>query len=282
MKILIVGIDSTIGRSVANALSAKGHTVIGTSRRESEQHLQFDLNQNASQWPDFPDDLDAAFIAAAITSQSICAENPILARFVNVDQTLRLAEFLTSKGIHVIYPSTNIVLACDMPLQPVDAPLAPIGVYARMKADVETALHGNARATIARLPKILDGNSGILSTWRTKLAQGETIEAFTNLIVSPVSLGYAATFITTLLEKKPNGVWQISGDREISYYDLAVALAKYMGVPTSKNPVIPTRMPESAIAAPLHPGMDTSLTKDVLGMPSQTLHALLEDAHINA
>jgi len=65
MKILIIGSDSNLGQAVAQYARGQGHTVIETSRRaHSNEKLFFDLSEDKTAWTTWPDDINAAFIAA--------------------------------------------------------------------------------------------------------------------------------------------------------------------------------------------------------------------------
>lgn len=272
MKVLIVGIDSLIGNSVVSALVDSGIDVVGTTRRQNSKDISifFDLSTSENEWPEWSDDIDVAFIASSITKHQICNDDPEFAEFINVKQTLKLINQLHSQGIRVIFPSTNIVLACDKMAQEVVSALAPIGTYAQGKAKVELACSELSNITIARLPKILDSGSGVVSDWKNKLSKGVKITAYTNLMISPVSLGYVTLFIIALIKNKKYGVWHLSGDSEISYYNLA---CKLYGADNVEN----LDMIDNDIITPQHPAMDCSVTEAELGISAQSINSLLED-----
>lgn len=277
MKVLIIGVDSLIGKSMSRYL--KDDDIIGTTRQKNRKYksrIYFDLNKDEPQWPDFPDDIDCALITASMTSQQQCAENPDAAQHINVTQTIKLIKHLINKNIHVVFPSTNIVLACKAPMQNIDSPVNPIGAYATGKADVEAAFTDNPKVTIARLPKILDSHSGIIQKWSDDLIKGKTIEAYSNLKISPVSLDYVSHFLAKLIHQKYNGIWHISGSSEPSYYDIAYALCDKLNV--SRNNIIEQEMRiQSGIANPIHPSLDCSITQNKLGISAQPISNLLDD-----
>lgn len=276
MKALIVGGNSFLGRAVAQGLSAFGHDTVMTSRDQSSQdHIYFDLSSPQEDWPIFPDNIEAAFIATAITRQAACENDPQYSHFINVDQTLRFIDHLGQFGIHTIFPSTNIVLACDHPLQNIDCLLAPQGLYAEQKAEVENALRGRKGVTIVRFPKILDPYAGIIQNWKDTLAQGKTIEALDELIISPITLDYAAHFIIKSMEKQHSGLLQMSGDQEISYYHLAQSLAEHWGY--SPSCVHKQDLPDHMLSLPRHPSLDCSLSQKLCGIGAQAFETLIEE-----
>jgi len=277
MNILIIGKDSLLGKSLAYRLRKDGHNITGTTRNDviTNRDIFFDLSTEEENWPNWPDDIDAAFIATAITKQSLCQEQPDIARFINIDQTLKLISSLRAKNIHVVYPSTNLVLSCKNPYQPDDAPLRPIGFYGKTKAEIETSSINKEGVTIARLPKILDGDSGLLNNWQEKLTKGIEVSAYNNLIISPISLSHAVDFLYKLIQKQPGGIWQISGEEELSYYQLCCKLAEFISAPT--NLVKSGVMPESIAATPIHPSLSCKKTQKALGIGNQSLSNLLKD-----
>lgn len=274
MKFLIVGVNSLLGSALEKALSKKGHTVIGTRRRVSDKSnsLQFDLSTSPENWPDWPLDIDAVFIAAAVTSQEVCLKGPEYADFINVSQTLLLIEQLRNLGTHILYPSTNLVLPCIRTDQSVETAYGPIGTYGENKATVEKVLRQYEGVTIARLPKILDISHGILRSWSQQIDEQKTVKVYTNLIVSPVSLAYCMDFLLQLMVRQPGGIWHLSGAEEFSYAEVAQAFIRSRNYPSGTERLLNySQMDTSKGALPRHPGLDCSETEKVLGIAPQKL-----------
>ena len=91
-KILIVGVDSFIGKSLAIHCFANKIKFIGTTRRlkrVNDINKFLDLNLEPSLvW--FPNDFSTAIICAGITSIEYCQKNPELSRNVNVINTVNI------------------------------------------------------------------------------------------------------------------------------------------------------------------------------------------------
>ena len=273
MHMLVIGGDSLIGGAVIRALRARNYRVTMTTRRTTHDNAQIFFDLAATERPAWPKDIDAAFIAVGITAQAACENDPAQAYFMNVTQTARLVRDLQAHGIHSVYPSTNLVLPCDTPMQGVDTPRAPFGVYGRCKAEIEVLFEHDKGVAIARLPKILDRHGGILQDWRERIARGEHITAFSDLMVSPVSLDYAATFIVRLMENRPHGIWHLSGDKEYSYAEIAQALFPSDMVGVCEMPA------QQQAACPAHPGLDCAFSEKHLGIPAQPLSDVLKNYH---
>lgn len=277
MKTLIVGADSLLGNAVIKNL--KEGSTLGTSRKKeniSKSVFYFDLGVPEEHWPNFPDNINCAFIAAAISKQSQYTQNPKYAKHINIHQTGKLIKLLTTRGIHVVFPSTNIVLECTKPMQTIEETPSPQGPYAKGKAHIEETFKNNEQISIARLPKILDSKTGILQEWITHLLANKPINAFKDLYISPVSLDYAAKFIISLLKNKKRGIWHLSGNSELSYYDLACALCDKLG--TSRQLIKAEQMEQQEkFALPLHPSLDCSKTHKELGIRAQRVEDMIED-----
>lgn len=278
MNVLIIGIDSFLGKALAENLTVQGHKVTGTSRRrDADNCLYFDLEQPCKNWPKWDENLDVAFIAAGITKQDICENDPEFAYFINVEQMIRLISKLRDNGISIIFPSTNIVLPCTTPNQPITQPVAPIGIYADHKAKVEKYLSDKPDTTIARLPKILDGSFGLVKEWKNKLMEGDSISAINNLYISPVSTSYAVHFLSVLIAKKPGGIWHLSGAGEYNYADLAKALSELAG---KGREMVKTYHADNLNAAtPRHPSLDCSLTEKQFGIKPQPFIDVVENCY---
>lgn len=278
MNILIVGIDSLVGKQLRKKLLSKGKRVYGTSRKKNlkANEIYLDLATNKNSWQNLPEQIDVAFIASGITNTGFCETNKSFTKFINLYQTSSLIDRLTSSGIHVIFPSTNLVLDCKTPKQKIDAEYNPIGFYAECKADIEKKNRKRPSVTIVRLPKILDENSGILKTWLQNIRDGESIEAFTDLFVSPISIDYACLFLEKAIEKRPGGIWHLSGDEELSYATLAHQFLEYLG---AKHNVNSRNIPSTLIKdipMPEHPSLDCSVTEKVFGIGPQNVNNMMQ------
>jgi len=278
MHTLVIGAESFIGQSVAKTLRSAGHKVTCSSRKHSsinDNTIFFDLASDIESWPEWPKSVEHAFIAAGMTKQSDCENNKEHAYFINTERTIELVKQLNHIGIHVVYPSTNIVLGCLTPNQPEDTPRSPLGFYAETKAQTEEAIEKMAHTCILRLPKILDGHSGILSHWIDKISQKKNIEAFDDLLISPVSLKYASHAISQILIKKPTGILHISGETEISYFQLAREIRDYMKINID---IILSHMPQDLkVQMPVHPSMECEKIANLLGLKRQNLISMIED-----
>lgn len=235
MRALVVGADGTIGAALIAALRRRGDVAIGTTRRkeagERADTLFLDLaDPRAAGGVSLPD-ADVAFFCAAMTRFSDCRLQPELARRVNVDAPAALAQQLVSRGTRVILLSTGAVFDGRSAQVPANQPTSPTTAYGRFKADAEQAfLALGAAASIVRLTKVLTPGLPLFAGWIEALGRGETIGAFSDMSVSPITLEDAVSGLLAVADDAGGGIYQISGAADISYVEAARHLARRLGV----------------------------------------------------
>jgi dTDP-4-dehydrorhamnose reductase len=231
LRILIIGGDGTIGRALRRYLSAAGHDVMATTRhrdRVSPTTSFLDMAESHGALPS----ADVAVICAAMTRFSDCRNLPELARRVNVTAPVALCRDLVARGSRVIFLSTSAVFDCLSPHVKESHPPAPRSVYGRLKAEAEGGVLAlGAKATVLRLTKILSCHSGILAHWVGAFKCGQSVQAFEDHGMCPITLDDALQAISALIEKEASGVYQLSGAADISFEQAARHLADRIGVP---------------------------------------------------
>lgn len=226
--VLIVGEDSLIGRALGGVLSAQGHRVIGTTRRQvqfDKASIILDLADPDCADVDLPS-VDVVYFCAAITRMADCRSNEALARQVNVTAPTRLAQRMAADGARTVLISTNAVFDGTRPLIDASAETRPLSTYGRLKVEAEEGFLslGNA-ASILRLSKVLDPQIGLLRGWATALGRGEPIRAFSDHHFAPVTLGHAVAALAAMADDTLSGIYQFSAARDISYLEAANFLA---------------------------------------------------------
>jgi len=221
---LIVGADGGIGSALAHRLP---HAIRTSRRAGSDTALSLDLGADPATWA-LPESVSVAFLCAARCSIDDCRKKPIETRFINVDQTVRLAERLAARGAFLVFLSTNQVFDGSAPLRkPADTP-RPLTEYGRQKADTERAILALGGAVV-RFTKVFAGVPPLFESWAEKLLRGEPIEPFADMMFSPVSMAEAVDSLVKVAETRAGGITHVSGDRDISYADAAHLLAARLG-----------------------------------------------------
>ena len=234
-KILIVGADGLIGRASMDYLNALGFQVIGTARHreKSKYHIHLDLLQEPLSWR-LPEGIKTTIICAGITSLEACRRNPVESKHINVEAIPILVDMLIKEGVFVVYLSTDKVFDGSVPYRLPDDPLSPVTEYGRQKAQAEQKIykHGNL-VSILRLSKVLGPKDKLFSEWRKKLLDNEAIYPFSDMYMSPIPLALVVRVISYIIGRRLSGILQVSGNKDISYFEAAKIGCYLLGVDSS-------------------------------------------------
>ncbi|MCB1165354.1 MAG: sugar nucleotide-binding protein [Leptospiraceae bacterium] len=235
-SILIVGGDSSIGAALYDQYRRLGRSPWRTSRRAEREdkkliHLDM-LNPGSKPWGDLRPEL--VYICAALTSQKACEDDPELAEKVNVHCPCFLARLAAEQAAFVVFLSSNVVFSGEEPLLAADATKKPSSVYGDQKARVETYLESEGfPSAIVRFGKVITREMQLFRRWALQLRQGIKIEAFHDMYMAPVALPVAAEFLFRTGESKESGIYQLTANQDLSYYQAATFMAERMGLDSS-------------------------------------------------
>ncbi|MEM7466137.1 MAG: sugar nucleotide-binding protein [Pseudomonadota bacterium] len=270
-RAFVVGGDSGVGSALAPALRGLGAQVMTTTRRKdvhSDNSFFVDLAQEPKSW-ELPESVDVSYLCAAITSIAQCEDDSPGTARINVDQTLTLAQSLIERGSKIVFISTSLVFAGDVPRVGADAQVVPQCEYGHQKARVEAALlNGDGSVAILRPSKILTDDFPLLVGWRDQLENGETISPFADLIMSPVSIRMVLGILCQIGASNAQGIYQISADQDVSYAEVATHISNLIGCDSAL--VKPTDSRSAGVklfAAPSHTTLDSSRVEEELKIP---------------
>jgi dTDP-4-dehydrorhamnose reductase len=228
---LVIGADSVIGRELMGQYTSAGFPVIGTTRRKetiSDGRMWMDLSSDVQSWRP-PSSPSVAFLCAGVTSIEQCRIDPQGSRLTNVTNTVVITSILLDAGYFVVFVSTNLVYDGCVPFRRANDRACPLTEYGKQKAEVEERLLSSDAVSVVRVTKVLPPNMPLFVDWRNHLTQGETIRAFSNLVFSPVPLGFTSTVLRKVGEKRIRGIIQVSADRDITYENAAAMIAERVG-----------------------------------------------------
>ena len=167
----------------------------------------------------------SAVICAAITDMAICETNPDETKTVNVTGTIELIKNFLQKKIHIVFLSTNQVFDGEEPMRKPDAPRNLINEYGKQKAEVETFIEELSNACTLRLTKVIHPGLVLLETWQNSLTNGQPVHAFSDMSLSTISIDEVVQKIDFLVKEKATGVFQLSGEKDISYFEFSQEFA---------------------------------------------------------
>lgn len=281
--VLIVGVDSLIGRHLERALPKAGKVVRGTTRRPDtlgENRIYLDLASDKIEI-EIPTDVGVAIICAAASGYVESDRNPA-GYAINVVNAARLVAWLLGKGIFTVFLSTNAVFSGNHERPSEGSVTDAVTLYGEQKAEAESRMLSLADEAglaqllaIVRLTKVVSWDTPTFMRWQEDWRAGRPIRPFTDLRFSPITLGYLADAILRLIAARRGGVYHLSGNADISYAEFAQLLARNCGLPVESS-VLPTTSFQAGVSlanSPRFAVMSMQATTDKLGIQPQAVAA---------
>jgi dTDP-4-dehydrorhamnose reductase len=192
---------------------------------------------------------------------------------------------MLEQGVFVSFISTNTVFGGERPWPQENDSHEPRIAYARQKAEGEAEIRSAAqrlgaadRLNIVRLTKILNASVSPLPAWFAAWQRGQPVEPFSDLIFAPMSLSFVGGALATLGEKRIAGNLHLSGAENVSYVELAYALARRLDVDTTL--IRPTTAVAKGLNIPFKPrfsGLGMARTTPLSGIQPQRLDQVADD-----
>lgn len=233
MRILITGANGMLGRALAERL-ASGHTLLLWGRDEADLSDEAAV-RDAARGIEF----DAVIHAAAFTEVDRCESEYELALRGNRDAVRHVALLARDRGVHFVTVSTDYVFDGTKGEPYVeDDPTAPVNAYGRSKLEGEkAALSSGAAALVVRTSWLFGpGGKNFVETIAGKLERGEALEVVDDQVGSPTYTRDLAHGIARLLGRGATGIVHVTDSGQTTWYDFAVAIARYLG---SSTPIAP-------------------------------------------
>jgi dTDP-4-dehydrorhamnose reductase len=282
---LVVGGDSLVGGGTVDALERRSHPVFASTRRRDTlngRRVFLDFESDAPFLA--PADANYAFLIAAATNYDRCEKDP-LAKVINAELIPRAVAALLEQGLFVTFISTNAVFGGDRPWPHEDDAHAPGIAYSQQKSEAESIIRAAAdrlgacdRLNFVRLTKIMNAGVSPLPAWFAAWKRNEPVEPFSDLIFAPISVRFVGEALATIGERRITGNLHISGADNVSYVDLAHALARRLGV--DADLIRPTTSIEKGVNIPFKPrfsGLGMTRTTELSGVRPQPLEHLVDD-----
>ena len=282
---LVVGGDSLVGGGVVRALRRRGYRTLASTRRVGtvdDARVKLDFEDDAPF--SIPSDIDYAYVVAAATNYDRCEKDPNAHR-INVELIPRLVASLLEQGVFVTFISTNSVFGGDRPWPAEEDPHEPGIAYAKQKSEGEKVIRASAqrlsaleRLNIVRLTKILNRDTSPLPAWFAAWQRGEAVQPFSDLVFAPMSVRFVGEALATIGEKRIPGQLHLSGAENVSYVDLANALAERLGF--GRALIAPTTAVERGVNIPFKPrysGLGMRRTTGLSGIEPQALSSVVDD-----
>ena len=212
--------------------------------------------------------MDAAVISAGMTNMRECEKNPELSRVVNVSSQVEIARWFVESGCQkVIFISSAAVFDGKTANVKSHAEYSPIIEYGRQKAQAEEQILGlGDAARVIRFTKVLAENNKLLIDWSTKIKANQSVSAFTDVSISPITRKYACTVVESVLFGTSASIVQASPTDEISYFEMACSIAEQLGA--DKSIVRRQTASEVGERSLLHTSLESSIFTSIEPMSS--------------
>jgi dTDP-4-dehydrorhamnose reductase len=169
-----------------------------------------------------------------------------------------------------------VIFDCMRPKAEADWRPAPRSVYGRLMAEAEMgvlALGG----TVLRSTKVMAVGVGVLAGWIEALRNGQSVQAFEDHRLCPLPLGDVINATLAIIEQPEGGIFQVSGDADISYADAARHIAHRLNIPSDRVEAvraIDRGIPESEVTP--FTSLDTSRLTALTGFQPPEPRAVID------
>jgi dTDP-4-dehydrorhamnose reductase len=224
-RVWITGAGGLIGNALVQSASliVPGWQIYGTTRH------QVDLADTTTARETFhtlrP---DVIIHCAALSKTPVCDRHPTLARTLNVDMTVRLAEL--ARDIRFIFLSTDLVFDGRVGQYDETAEVNPLSVYAETKVEAERRVLTNPKHTVIRTSlnggTSPTGDRGFNEELRQAWHAGRAVSLFMDEFRCPLFAGVTARAVWELVAHNHSGVFHLAGSERLSRWRIGQLLAQ--------------------------------------------------------
>ncbi len=233
---LVVGIDSDIGRGLAEALRELGYVVSGTSRRAASSVAGLDVMSFDLENPTYEElktkKFRLVYLCAAITTRMECETKPISTRKVNVETPVELAKALVANGSFIVFLSSSDVFSGKKRLCGPDDDPDPVSSYGKQKREAEERLRiaVGDRLAVVRLSKIYSPHARFVANWEREYRTRGHITVHVDQQHAFLDKCIAIDRLCYLGCTEQIGIHHLSGDNVISMKEVADShFSRYFG-----------------------------------------------------
>ncbi len=245
MNILVTGANGFLGHYLVEQLLTKGYTVIATAKGECR--LPYLQNEKfIYETMDFSDpysvhdvfekhEPEVVVHAGAMSKPDECELDQWQAYVVNVESVLSLVINSEEYKSFFVFMSSDFVFDGETgPYRESDKP-NPVNFYGKTKLQAEEAVQEYPFdwaivRTVLVYGKPNAGRENILTVVKKKLVNKEVYNVFDDQLRTPTYVEDLAKGIVSIIEKRARGIFHISGEDQLSPYEMAVLTADHLGL----------------------------------------------------
>ncbi len=280
MKVLITGANGFVGYYVTKLLLEKGYQVIATGRGDcrlpfSKEHLfsyyQMDFTDAVSVKQVFEKtEPDAVIHSGAVSKPDECELNKEKAWNINVQGTINLLREAENLKSFFLFVSTDFVFDGEKGMyREEDIPL-PVNYYGETKLAAEKKVLAypyfwSIVRTVLVYGKPLTGRDNLLTIVKNKLEKGEEYSVVNDQVRTPTYVVDLAQGIFSVIEKKAEGIFHISGEDVTTPYEMACKTAVLLGLNVGLIKEVTASSFSQPAMRPPKTGFNIQKAKSVLG-----------------
>ncbi|TXI88804.1 MAG: SDR family oxidoreductase [Burkholderiaceae bacterium] len=241
-RVLVTGATGLLGTTLCPAFEDFGYTVIKHALN-SEAHYQFDLSQTTATSQALDQVRPNIIInLVSLTSVELCEERPHSAYMANTKSVENLAAWIAESGeqCHLVQISTDHVYD-GMGLHE-ENDITITNTYAFSKYAGELAAT-RVPSTILRtnfVGRSKDSRRESLTDWvYDSMTKKKTVEVLDDVFFSPLSMRTLVEMIRLVVDKKPNGIFNLGSHDGMTKAEFDFAFAECLGLPTGTMRPIP-------------------------------------------
>jgi len=238
MKILITGVNGLLGSELFKLYKSSENIIIPTSRNiEGNATIKLDITNQKEVYDVFNEFRpDVVINTAAIADVDLCETEKDLCWKTNVTSINHLAEACKDFEIHLIHISTDYIFdGKNGPYMERDK-ANPISYYGKSKLEGEKILlTSSIDYTIIRTILVYGNHTkpNIVSFVKKSLESGTSVKLVDDQHRMPTLVGDLAQACDLVVNKTAKGIFHISGNEMMNYYDIGLKIADYFSLDES-------------------------------------------------
>jgi dTDP-4-dehydrorhamnose reductase len=217
MQVVIVGAKGIIGNALFKAFSPLFPGCVGLTTQSAPSLST--ITYDAPSILRFAAKADVVVYCVGVSKFAECEQSPAKSLFLNAELPEAILRQLSPQQTFVYFSS---------PVALHDFGDKPAPRYARHKREAERRMEsvGHARTLVIRPAKVIE-STVVLRDWKTALAAGKSVSAFSDQYIAPVSTGLLSEQLIKLLQGGHYGDFNFSARDRMSYVQLAQALCRH-------------------------------------------------------
>ena len=234
-KILFTGGSGLLALNWGLSIANEFDVILGLHEKYISQNVVRTVSLCLESGSDFSKILeniqpDVVIHCAGLANVEVCEANPDMARHVNVDLSVIVAQSCKEHNVQFVYISTDHLFSGKNPLVSEEEPVSPMNLYGETKYEAERKILELSKDFLA----IRTNFYGWGPTYRHSfsdfiidtLRSGNPVLLFDDFFYTPILIDELAQTVMMLLDVEAGGIFNIAGNERISKYEFGVRLAQ--------------------------------------------------------